>query len=133
MTRMAIRIAFYSGMRLSEILKAVPRGGVWVLLDTKNRSPRNVPIHPKVAVCARRFEACPKITIQWAWRKARDKSGLVHLHFHDLRHSAASAMLGAGVDLHTIGKVLGHKDSRSTQRYSHLSMNAGTSAIRKIG
>lgn len=133
MTRMAIRMAFYSGMRLSEILKAVPRGGAWVLLDTKNRSPRNVPIHPKVAVCARRFKACPKITIQVNWRKARDTSGLQHLHFHDLRHSAASAMLGAGVDLYTIGKVLGHKDSRSTQRYSHLSMDAITRAVHKIG
>lgn len=45
----------------------------------------------------------------------------------------ASAMLEAGVDLYTIGKVLGHKDSRSTQRYSHLSLAAVTRAIRKIG
>ena len=133
MARMAVRMAFYSGMRLSEILRAVPSGGVWVLLDTKNGEPRNVPIHPKVAVCARHFKACPKITIQFNFRKARDACNLTHLHFHDLRHSTASAMLGAGVDLYTIGKVLGHKDSRSTQRYSHLSLGAVTSAIRKIG
>lgn len=131
--RMAIRIAFYSGMRLSEILRARPVGGVWMLDDTKNGQPRHVPIHPRVAVCARRFVPGPKITIQWAWSKARDATGNKHLHFHDLRHSTASAMLGAGVDLYTIGKVLGHKDSRSTQRYSHLSLDAVTSAIRKIG
>ncbi|UCV00246.1 tyrosine-type recombinase/integrase [Acidovorax radicis] len=131
--RMAIRIAFYSGMRLSEILRARPVGGVWMLDDTKNGQPRHVPIHPRVAVCARRFVPGPKITIQWAWSKARDATGNKHLHFHDLRHSTASAMLQAGVELYTIGKVLGHKDSRSTQRYSHLSTDALTSAVRKIG
>lgn len=133
MARMAIRMAFYSGMRLSEILRAVPMGLVWVLVDTKNGEPRHVPIHPKVAVCARKFKACPKVTIQQTWSKARDAAGLPMLHFHDLRHSTASAMLQAGVDLYTIGKVLGHKDSRSTQRYSHLSIEAVTSAVRKIG
>lgn len=132
-TRMAIRMAFYSGMRLSEILTAHHRDDVWVLADTKNGERRIVPVHPKVAVCARRFLPCPKITIQWSWSKARDACGLQGLHFHDLRHSTASAMLKAGVDLYTIGKVLGHKDSRSTQRYSHLSMEAVTSAVRKIG
>ncbi|MNV88365.1 Tyrosine recombinase XerC [compost metagenome] len=84
-------------------------------------------------MCARRFVPGPKITIQWAWSKARDATGNKHLHFHDLRHSTASAMLQAGVELYTIGKVLGHKDSRSTQRYSHLSTDALTSAVRKIG
>lgn len=133
MARMAIRIAFYSGMRISEILKAQPLGSEWVLKDTKNGQPRQVPIHPKVAVCARNFRPIPKITIQYNWRKARDKTGNTTLHFHDLRHSTASAMLQAGVDLYTIGKVLGHKDSRSTQRYSHLSTDALTNAVRKIG
>lgn len=133
MTRMAIRMAFYSGMRLSEILAARVVGPNWVLDDTKNGERRIVPIHPNVSVCARRFRPCPKITIQANWRKARDAAGLPELHFHDLRHSTASAMLKAGVDLYTIGKVLGHKDSRSTQRYSHLSTEAITNAVRKIG
>ena len=36
--RMAVRMAFYSGMRLSEILRAVPSGGVWVLFRVRLRS-----------------------------------------------------------------------------------------------
>lgn len=131
--RMAIRIAFYSGMRLGEILRAQVRGTAWVLPDTKNGNPRIIPIHPKVAVCARHFTGGPKITIQRAWERARAKVGLEHVHFHDLRHSAASAMINGGVELFTVGRVLGHKDSRSTARYSHLATDTLADALRKIG
>lgn len=133
MARMAIRIAFYSGMRLSEILRAVPRGECWHLADTKNGQPRIVPIHPKVAVCARRLEPGPKITVQSNFRKAAAEVGMAGMHFHDLRHSAASAMINAGVDLYSVGAVLGHKDSRSTKRYSHLNTEALMGAVGRIG
>lgn len=131
--RMAIRIAFYSGMRLGEILRAQVRGTAWVLEDTKNGNPRIVPIHPRVAVCARHFTAGPKITIQRAWERARAKVGLDHVHFHDLRHSAASELINAGVDLFTVGRVLGHKDGRSTARYSHMAVDTLSAAVGKIG
>ncbi len=131
--RMAIRIAFYSGMRLSEIMNAVPMGDCWRLADTKNGQPRMVPVHPKVAVCARNFTPGPKITVQLNFRQARAACGMEHLHFHDLRHSAASEMINAGVDLYTVGAVLGHKDSRSTQRYAHLGTKALTGAVGMIG
>lgn len=131
--RMAIRIAFYSGMRISEILAAEVSGQAWVLRDSKNGEPRVVPMHPKAAVCARNFTPGPKITIQRAWERARDAAGYSAYHFHDLRHSAASAMVSAGVELYTVGRVLGHKDNRSTARYSHLSTDALTNAVAKIG
>jgi integrase len=131
--RMAIRIAFYSGMRLSEILRAEVRGTAWVLPDTKNGNPRIVPIHPRVAVCARHFSPAPKITIQRNWEKARKRVGLQHVHFHDLRHSAASELINNQVDLYTVGRVLGHKDARSTARYSHLAVESLAAAVGKIG
>ena len=131
--RMAIRIAFYSGMRLGEILRAEVRGTAWVLADTKNGRPRIVPIHPRVAGCARLFEPGPKITIQRAWERARKAAGLPHAHFHDLRHSAASELINAGVDLFTVGRVLGHVDPRSTARYSHLSTDTLAAAVGRIG
>jgi integrase len=131
--RMAIRIGFYSGMRLGEILRAEVSGTAWVLRETKNGNPRIVPIHPKVEVCARKFRKAPKITIQKAWTRARDAAKLSHYHFHDLRHSSASEMINSGVDLYTVGAVLGHKDARSTQRYSHLATEALAVAIGKIG
>lgn len=131
--RMAIRIAFYSGMRLSEVLRAEVSGTAWKLRDTKNGEPRIVPIHPKVAVCARHFVTAPRITVQAAWMRARDAAGLSHYHFHDLRHSSASEMVNAGVDLYTVGAVLGHKDAKSTKRYSHLATRTLTVAVGKIG
>lgn len=131
--RMAIRMGFYSGMRLGEILRAEVIGTAWVLRDTKNDNPRIVPIHPKVAVCARKFKKAPRITVQKAWTRARNKARLSHYHFHDLRHSSASEMINAGIDLYTVGAVLGHKDARSTQRYSHLATEALTAAIGMIG
>lgn len=131
--RMAIRIAFYSGMRLGEILRAVPSGTAWVLRDTKNGNPRIVPIHPRVAVCARKFKSLPKITVQTNFNRARAKAGLEQFHFHDLRHSSASEMVNNGVDLYTVGAVLGHKDARSTKRYSHLATETLSAAVGKIG
>lgn len=131
--RMAVRMAFYSGMRLSEIMRAVPRDDRWHLATTKNEEPRIVPIHPRVAVCARRFKAPARITIQKNVKAACKAAGMPWLHFHDLRHSTASELVNNGVDLYTVGAVLGHKDQRSTARYAHLATGKLTEAVGKIG
>ena len=44
--RALVRRLFYSGMRVSEAQRAVVGQGVFVLADTKNGSPRVVPMHP---------------------------------------------------------------------------------------
>ena len=132
--RAAIRLAFYSGLRLGELRAAVLERGLIVLKDTKNGDIRAVPPHPKIAHLLNWLPlTAPKITIQRAFDRARRAVGLPDVHFHDLRHSAASAMINAGVDLYTVGAVLGHRDPRSTQRYAHL--NAGTlaAAVGTIG
>jgi integrase len=129
-----IRIAFYSGMRLSEILRAEVHGGIFRLVDTKNGSPRHIPIHPRIAVCARTLGTrVIKRTVQAAFTRACKVTGITGVHFHDLRHSSASEMINSGVDLYTVGAVLGHKDSRSTQRYAHLATDTLTAAVARIG
>lgn len=55
------------------------------------------------------------------------------MHFHDLRHSAASEMSYAGVPLFTVGQVLGHKSPVSTQRYAHLYTDTLATAVGQIG
>jgi site-specific recombinase XerD len=55
------------------------------------------------------------------------------MRVHELRRSAASEMITADVDLFTVGAVLGHKDPRSTKRYSHLTHNTPAAAVGKIG
>lgn len=133
-TQIAIRVAFYTGMRLGELLRVRPEGGLLVLHDTKNGDRRAIPVHPRIAHLLRRLPlVSPKITIQRAWERARKRAGLEGYHFHDLRHSAASEMVNAGVDLYVVGKVLGHRDSRSTERYSHLTAGTLADAVTKIG
>jgi site-specific recombinase XerD len=59
--------------------------------------------------------------------------GLGHARLHDLRHSAASEMINAGVDLYTVGGVLGHKSAASTARYAHLAQAKLKAAVGTIG
>lgn len=132
--RAAIRIAFYSGMRRGEIMKAkVTRNG-FSLSDTKNGRPRIVPIHPRIAVLARRAKFTLTVKqFETEWMKARELAGHPETKFHDLRHGAASEMINAGIDLFTVGGVLGHKSVVSTKRYSHLVTDKLASAISEIG
>lgn len=132
--RAMIRTAFYSGMRLGEMMRVEVADGVLHLADTKNGERRSIPAHPRIATCLRYLPlAAQKRTLQAGWARARKACGMAHLHLHDLRHSAASEMINAEVDLFTVGAVLGHKDPRSTQRYAHLTHGTLSAAVNKIG
>jgi len=132
--RILILVAFYTGLRLGEILRVAVRRGALELADTKNGDRRSIPVHPRIARLLKHLPLkVPKITLQRAFQRARVRAGLPHIHIHDLRHSAASEMVNAGVDLYTVGKVLGHRDSRSTERYSHLRTETLAGAIGRIG
>jgi len=58
--------------------------------------------------------------------------GRPDLRFHDLRHTTASLLINQGVDLHTIGAILGHASAQTTKRYAHLSVGAARRALMKI-
>lgn len=131
-SRAAIRIAFYSGMRLSEILEAVRQDGMFLLEDTKNGEPRHVPMHPKIRA-ASKVGPRNKWNVSKEFKAAATAVGMGHLRFHDLRHSAASAMINAKVNLYTVGAVLGHKSAASTQRYAHLATESIKLALGEIG
>jgi len=133
--RAAIVVAFYTGMRLSEIMRATVDDGAFVVLDTKNGTAiKKLPIHPKLARYVRNWPLkCAKITVQSNFQKARTAAGYPHVHFHDIRHAAASELVNAGVDLYTVGAILGHKDPRSTKRYAHLNTESLANAIARIG
>ena len=48
---------------------------------------------------------------------------------HALRHTCASRMVQAGVDLYSIKEILGHSTIKVTERYAHLSPARLRSAI----
>lgn len=138
--RIMILAAWYTGMRLGELQRVqVDRhaaGTRLILADTKNDDRRAIPAHPqleRLGILRHLPLASPRSTLQRGFQRARAAAKLPHLRIHDLRHSAASEMINAGVDLYTVGQVLGHRDARSTQRYSHLRDATLAAAVATIG
>jgi integrase len=58
--------------------------------------------------------------LQKDWERVRARAGLSGLRLHDLRHSFASFAVADGNTLFMVGKVLGHKQARTTEVYAHL-------------
>jgi site-specific recombinase XerD len=52
--------------------------------------------------------------------RARQERFVIHFRIHDLRNSLASIVVSGGDSLYLVGKVLGHRQSRTTERYAHL-------------
>jgi integrase len=51
------------------------------------------------------------------------RAGLPHLRLHDFRHQFASFLVNAGHIIYEDQKILGHSDTKVTERYAHLSLN----------
>ena len=60
------------------------------------------------------------INLQKPWRRIRALAGLEDVRIHDLRHTFASVAAASGASLPIIGKLLGHTQAATTQRYAHL-------------
>jgi integrase len=135
----AIWVALLTGARRGEVCKiraqdigedtiSIPRS------HTKTNKPKVVPIVPALRP---HLKSLP-LTINYegvksGFRRAREAVGLQHVHFHDLRHSCASILIGLGVDLYTVSKILGHASVQSTQRYAHLQVEQQRKALSKLG
>ena len=55
------------------------------------------------------------------------------LHFHDLRHSFASNLVKKGVSIFVVKELLGHQDVKTTQIYSHLTIDSLKNAVNLLG
>jgi len=60
------------------------------------------------------------MAVQRAFSRAKEKAEIEDFRYHDLRHCYASWSRQAGVDLDTLADLLGHKDTRMTRRYAHI-------------
>ena len=54
------------------------------------------------------------------------------MRLHDLRHSFASVGAGAGMGLPIVGKLLGHRDPKTTARYAHIADDPAKAAADRI-
>lgn len=86
-----------------EVLTALPRVGSYVIPGSDPQKPRTDLKKPWAALSAR--------------------AGLDGVRLHDLRHTFASVGAASGMSLPTIGGLLGHADSATTQRYAHLQVD----------
>jgi integrase len=135
----AIRLLLLSGGRLNEILtlewSMVDFGaGCLRLVDSKT-GPKTIPLGaPALQILAdlprreKGVHVLPAargsghfIGIQKVWQRVRTAAGLPDVRLHDLRHSFASMSVASGDSLFLLGKVLGHRQSSTTERYSHIS------------
>lgn len=127
----AIYIAAYTGLRSGEILAlslSDVQSGVIHVKTSKTGKPRMVPIAPT----ARPWIKYLPIGLHPASLSRAVAKTMPGVRFHDLRHSCASLLLAAGVDLYTISKILGHSNIRMTSRYAHLETKALKTAMRKL-
>lgn len=63
---------------------------------------------------------CEKTVQRW-YHAARQSAGIQNAGgIHTLRHAFATHLLEAGVDIHTIQRLLGHGHVSTTMRYFHL-------------
>jgi integrase len=67
------------------------------------------------------------------WFRLRRRAGLDDVRLHDLRHTFASFGAGTGLSLPILGKLLGHTQAVTTQRYAHLAAAPMQEAAERIG
>jgi integrase len=144
-----LRLALNTGMRRGEILSLrwkdidLHKGFIFIA-DSKNGRSRNVPINSRV------FETLKSLSqeseyvffnsetkthikdIKTGFKAACRRAGIKSLRLHDLRHTAASWMVEAGIDLVTVSKILGHSTIQMTMRYAHPTPENMRLAVEKL-
>ena len=140
--------ALNTGCRKGEIL-----GLTWDRVDlkhgfirldkTKSGTGRDIPINNTLAAMLqgliRRVDSPlvfynPASGGQWhdlkrPFATSCSKAKLQNFRFHDLRHTFASQLVMAGIDLTTVSRLLGHASLTMTLRYSHLAPDHLKSAV----
>ena len=129
--------ALYSGMRRGEILRLrhsdIDRvAGVIYIPQTKNDTPRTLPLHPILAEIIDRQpkDAGGDYVFGWKGKAARQckssfrclkkRLGITRrLRFHDLRHTFGSYLAMNGVDIDERMALMGHKSYAAARIYTH--------------
>ena len=153
----AIRLLAMTGMRRSEVLdlkwQMVDYRHRCLRLEDSKTGQKVVPVSDDVLAlireCRQVWERCPyrprpeyviysrmggrvansTLTATWS-RGVRDRiPGFERVRLHDLRHSAASDALMAGVPLALVGKILGHRRPETTARYAHIADSVMSDAV----
>src|SRR6185437_3015398 len=60
------------------------------------------------------------------------KAGIAEFTWHCLRHTFASRLVMAGVDIRTVAELMGHRTLAMTMRYTHLSPDHNLEAVERL-
>jgi integrase len=147
----AIRLLILTGARLREILNAQWsyvdfERGILFLQDSKTgRKPVYLSAAaqavlaslPRVSgnphVIPGLKDGASRVDLNGPWRAITRAAGIKGVRLHDLRHTFASVGAGASLGLPIVGKLLGHTQASTTQRYAHLAADPMHSAANLIG
>ena len=131
-----------TGARLSEALQATwsqidRESRVWRIpaANSKSKRIRSIPLNDSALEVLAQLDSeggndCLFVSRQTGerltsvnrvWSRLRIKAGLPHLRLHDLRHQFASFLVNNGRTIYEVQKILGHSDTKVTERYAHLS------------
>ena len=153
---MAIKFLLFTGARVNEALNArwtdIDRASrTWSVSATNNKSKqrRSIPLNDAAMAVLDElntegdpewlFVSCyddgkqRMTTINKVWRQIRQDAGLPWLRLHDLRHNFASMLVNSGRTLYEVQQILGHSDSKVTERYAHLSTATLQDAANSVG
>lgn len=72
------------------------------------------------------------VGLQKAWARIRAAAGLGDVHLHDLRHTVGAVAASSGASLVVVGRMLGHRKARSTERYAHVAPDAAADAADRV-
>jgi integrase len=130
--------ALHTGMRKSEILNLTwpyvdLNNGYITVTKTKSGKDRHIPISPTLKSELSRLKQSlvsefvftnpatgqPYFDVKRVYENVIKKAFIKRLRFHDLRHTAATRMVAAGIDLIVVQDILGHACISTTMRYSH--------------
>jgi integrase len=136
-----VTFALHTGMRMGEILELTWRGvdvsrRTVMVFRSKNGERRTIPVNQTVLTmlkekakvrslktdvvfCSKVFTPIESGHLRRSFRLALRKAKIEDFHFHDLRHTFATRLVQAGVDLYKVQRLLGHKSPIMTQRYAH--------------
>jgi integrase len=147
----AIRLLLFTGCRRSEILGLrrewidFERAMIFLPDSKTGRKPvyLNAPALGVLAglprqqgnpyvICGHR-DGGAYVGLDKVWGRVLGAAALPGLRLHDLRHSFASIGAASGNSLLILGKLLGHRNAATTERYSHLSADPMRQAAEAIG
>ena len=130
-----VLLGLNSGMRRGEILRLTRKNIDWknrvaTLEVTKNGDKRHVHLNEAALIALKsippRLDSdhlfpFRKDQMGMAFRRAVKRAGIENFRFHDLRHTFCSYQAMNGIQGRGLMALMGHKDTRMTARYSHLS------------